>query len=119
MEPLEFGRNPDWPNRLLRGGTVYEMRGAGLSIREIARESGTRCASISAEEKPQEQATFEAGPVDHIDTRLSEGLDNCVVLLRELLSGTGYTILKDYVQPRRRRRQPNATIRFSRRAGAG
>ena len=40
---MGVGRNPDLevPNRLLRGGTVkeiYEMKGAGRSIREIARE---------------------------------------------------------------------------------
>ena len=51
----------------------------------------------------------------YIDGRLSEGLENCVVLLRELRAlgySGGYTILKDYVQPRRRRRQPRATVRF-------
>ena len=32
--------------------------------------------------------------------------------LRALGYGGGYTILKDYVQPRRRRRQPRATVRF-------
>ena len=51
----------------------------------------------------------------YIDVRLSEGLENCVVLLREIkeLGYQGsYTILKDYVHPRRRPRQPKATVRF-------
>lgn len=126
---LGVGRNPDLevPNRLLRGGTVkeiYEMRGAGRSIREIARELGISRNSVRKylrslgvpKEEPRRRRPSKLDPyTDHIDTRLSEGLDNCVVLLRELRAlgyDGGYTILKDYVQPRRRRRQPNATIRF-------
>ena len=52
---------------------------------------------------------------EHIDRRMAEGLENCVVLLRELreLGCEGsYTILSEYVRPRRRRRQPEATLRF-------
>ncbi len=50
-----------------------------------------------------------------MDRRLDEGLENCVVLHRELRAqgyDGGYTILKSYVSPRRRRRQPKATMRF-------
>ena len=46
---------------------------------------------------------------------MSEGLENCVVLHRELKSlgyDDGYSILKSYVSPRRRRRQPDAAMRF-------
>ena len=46
---------------------------------------------------------------------MSEGLENRVVLHRELKSFCyvgGYSILKSYVSPRRRRRQPDATMRF-------
>ena len=51
----------------------------------------------------------------YIDVRLAEGLENCVVLLREIRElgyEGGYTVLKDYVHPRRRPRQPKATMRF-------
>ena len=51
----------------------------------------------------------------YIDQRLDEGLENCVVLHRELRNlgyDGGYSILKSYVSPRRRRRQPQATVRF-------
>ena len=123
------GRNPDMevPDRLLRGGTVkemYEMKGAGRSIRGIARELGVSRNSVRKylrspgvpREKPRSRRASKLDPyTDHIDVRLSEGLDNCVVLLRELRAlgyNGGYTILKDYVQPRRRRRQPRATVRF-------
>ncbi len=46
---------------------------------------------------------------------MSEGLENCVVLHRELKAlgyEDGYSILKSYVSPRRRRRMPDATMRF-------
>ena len=44
-----------------------------------------------------------------------EGLENCVVLhweLRALGYDGGYFILKSFVSPKRRRRQPDATMRF-------
>ena len=46
---------------------------------------------------------------------MSEGLENCVVLHRELKAlgyDGGYSTLKSYVSPRRPRRQPDATMRF-------
>ena len=103
---------------------MYEMKGAGRSIRGIARELGVSRNSVRRylrspgvpKEKPRRRRASKLDPyTDHIDTRLSESLDNCVVLLRELRAlgyNGGYTILKDYVQPRRRRRQPKATVRF-------
>jgi transposase len=53
---------------------------------------------------------------DYIRKRLAEGVENCVVLLREIrqlgYSG-GYSILKAYVHPFRQRRcNPQATVRF-------
>ena len=51
----------------------------------------------------------------HIDRRMSEGLDNCVVLHREVcaLGYTGsYSTVVQYVRPRRRQRQAEATVRF-------
>ena len=50
----------------------------------------------------------------YVERRLGEGLDNCVVLHRELRGrgyDGGYSILKAYVSPHRRR-QPRATMRF-------
>ena len=52
---------------------------------------------------------------DYIDGRMSEGLENCVVLQRELRARGyegSYTILSEYVRPRRRSRQLEATVRF-------
>ena len=51
----------------------------------------------------------------YVDRWVSEGLENCVVLHQELKAlgyGGGYSILKSYVSLRRRRRQPDATMRF-------
>ena len=53
---------------------------------------------------------------EYIDRRIAEGLENCVVLRRELRDlgyQGGYSILKAYVSPRRRQlRPPQATVRF-------
>ena len=76
---------------------LYEMKGEGHSIPGIARELGISCNSVRKY------------------WRASEGLENCVVLLRELRElgyQGGYSILKKYVKPRRRPRQPRATARF-------
>ena len=103
---------------------LYEMKGQGRLIRGIARELGVSRNSVRKylrspgvpREKPRRRRTSKLDPyAEYIDGRLSEGLENCVVLLRELRAlgySGGYTILKDYVQPRRRRRQPRATVRF-------
>ena len=103
---------------------LYELKGQGQSIRGIARELGVsrnsvrkylRSPGLPREKGMRRRASKLDQYTEYIDSRLSEGLDNCVVLLRELrvrgYSG-GYTILKEYVQPRRRRRQPRATVRF-------
>ena len=65
--------------------------------------------------KPRSRRGSKLDPyTEHIDRRLGDGLENCVVLLRELRD-LGYdgsnTILSEYVRPRRRRRQ-EATMRF-------
>ena len=56
----------------------------------------------------------------YIDQRVSKGLENCRVLLREI-RGLGYegsySTVADYVRPRRRRRQARATVRFETAAG--
>ena len=52
---------------------------------------------------------------EYIDVRVSEGLENCVVLLRELRElgyDGGYSTLKNYVHPRRRPRQQKAAVCF-------
>ena len=102
----------------------YEMKGQGRSIRGIATELRISRNSVRKylrspgvpKEKRRRRRGLKLDPyTEYIDGRLSDGLENCVVLLRELrVRGYrgGYTILEEYVQPRRRRRQPQATMRF-------
>ncbi len=113
--------------KLLKGGTMkelYEMRGQGHSIRGIARELGVSRNSVRKylrspgvpQAKQRERRGSKLDPyAAYIDRRLGEGLDNCVVLLRELQSlgyAGSYTILREHVHLHRPRREPRATMRF-------
>ena len=103
---------------------LYELKGEGHSIRGIFRELGisrnTVRRYVRSPEVPKPESRPKRGSkldpyTEYIDTRLSEGLDNCGVLLREIreLGHDGsYPILTSYVRPRRRPRQPKATVRF-------
>ena len=100
------------------------MKGAGRSIRGIAGELGIARNTVrrylkspeAIRAKPRPHRASKLDPyTGYIDSRLHEGLENCVVLHRELRArgyDGGYSILKDYVSPRRRPRQPDATMRF-------
>jgi transposase len=112
---------------MLTGGSVkqiYELHGAGLSIRGIAerlelsrntvrkylREPGVPVA------KPRPKRPSKLDPCRaYLEERIGAGLLNTAVLLRELRArgyDGGATILKEYVEPRRGARQPAATVRF-------
>ena len=112
---------------MLKGGQVkeiYELKGQGYSAREIARTLGLARNTVLRYLKDPEAIVPKARSLrgskldsyaDYIDWRMSEGLENCVVLLRELRARGyegSYTILSEYVRPRRRSRQPQATVRF-------
>ena len=114
-------------DELLKVGEVkeiYEMKGAGRSIRGIAGELGIARntvrrylkspEAVRAKPRPQRASKLDPYP-GYIDSRLDEWLENCVVLPRELRArgyDGGYSILNDYVSPRRRPRQPDATMRL-------
>ena len=103
---------------------IYEMKGAGRTIRGIAGELGIARNTVrrylnspeAIRPMPRPRRASKLDPyTEFVDRRMSEGLENCVVLHRELKAlgyGGGYSILKTYVSPRRRRRQPDATMRF-------
>ena len=110
-----------------RGGQVramYELKGNGQSIRGIARELGISRntvrrylrASEIPKAKPRPRRGSKLDPYkEYVDERLSHGVDNCVVLLREIRERGytgGYTILKDYVAPSRQRWNRAATMRY-------
>ena len=99
---------------MLKGGTMkelYEMKGKGHSIRGIALELGLSRSSVRkylrSAEVPQAKPRARRGSkldryTDYINRRMSEGLENCVVLLRELRARGyegGYSVVKDYVGP--------------------
>ena len=103
---------------------LYELKGEGRSIRAIARDLGVSRNSVRKYlRSPQVPRAKEPTPrgskldpyKEYLRERLAEGLENCVVLLREL-RGRGYTggysILKEYVHPFRRPHLPQTTRRF-------
>ena len=104
---------------------LYELKGKGRSMRGIAsdlsisRNTVRKYAGSPEVPKPKPRAKRGSkldAHKEYIDGRVAEGLENCVVLLRELRElgyDGGYTTLKSYVHPRRRPRQPPAF------AGAG
>ena len=109
---------------------IYEMmHAAGQSVRTIARTLAIARNSVRkylrAPEVPKPPPRPPRGlKLDpyaaYIHEQLARGLDNCVVLLRELQAqgyDGSYTLLKDFVPPPRRRHQPTATMRFETVAG--
>src|SRR5581483_7054319 len=110
------------------GGTtvkqIYDLRGQGHSARRIAAtlavSRNTVRKYLTAPEVPKPSPRRRRGSkldpyAPYLLSRVAEGVENAVVLLRELrdrgYSG-GYTILKDYLHPLRRPLQPLATVRY-------
>ena len=103
---------------------IYELKGQGYSAREIARGLGLARNTVLRYLKGTEAMRAQPRPLrgskldpytSYMDRRISEGLENCRVLLREI-RGLGYegsySTVADYIRPRRRPRQPQATVRF-------
>lgn len=112
---------------MLEGGLVkqlYDVHGQGVSIREIADRLGLARNTVrkylraDAVPKPAPRPARDSklDPyTPYLQHRLHAGVMNCEVLLRELRTQGytgGMTILKDYVQPFRSPRHPQATMRF-------
>jgi transposase len=117
---------------MLRGRNVqqiYELHGQGLSIRAIARTLALSRNSVRkylrSEEVPKAQPrprreTKLAPYENYLRQRLADGVDNCVLLLRELRErgyDGGITAVKEFVSPFRTRATPTATMRFETRPG--
>ena len=112
---------------MLRGRNVqqiYELHGEGQSIRAIARTLGLSRNSVRkylrSEEIPRAKQRPSRGSKlepfhGYVRQRLASGVDNCVLLLRELRE-RGYTggisVLKQFVQPYRLRLGSVATMRY-------
>ncbi|MCL6564062.1 MAG: IS21 family transposase [Firmicutes bacterium] len=112
---------------MLRGGivkTLYELHGAGHSIRAMARELGIARNTVrkylrapgvpQPTRRPRRPSKLDPYK-EYILQRLNEGVDHGMVLVRELRA-RGYTgsvsLLRAFVHPHRRRRVPAATRRF-------
>ena len=71
---------------------IYDLQRRGIRLRSKLR--ARRASKLDAY-------------TEYVDRRMAEGLANCVVMHRELRVlgyDGGYSILKSYVSPRRRRR---------------
>lgn len=103
---------------------VFELSGAGASIRRIACTLGIsrntvrkylRSSSIPQPAARPPKVSKLARYVDHVQARVDDGVENCQVLLRELRAQGykgGYTVLKDFVHPLRQRPVIPGTVRF-------
>jgi len=112
---------------MLGGGTVkqmYELAGGGQSIRGIARSLGISRNTVRKYLRSPQVPTPRPRPgrvskldpyKPYIRQRLAEGVDNCVVLLREIRArgyAGGHSILKEFVKPYRLPQTPRATMRY-------
>jgi len=117
---------------VLGGATVkqlVELSGQHLSIRAIARRLDISRNTVRKYlrapglpvAKPRPRRPSKLDPFrDHVRRRLVVGVDNCVVLLRELRAqgyAGSYSILKDHVRPLRLGRAVKATMRFETKPG--
>jgi len=112
---------------VLGGVTVkqlIELSGQHLSIRAIARRLDISRNTVRKYlrspglpvAKPRPRRPSKVDPFrDHVRRRLAAGVENCVILLRELRAqgyAGSYSILKDHVRPLRLGRAVKATMRF-------
>jgi transposase len=108
---------------------LIELSGQHLSIRAIARRLDISRNTVRKYlrapglpvAKPRPRRPSKVDPFrDHVRRRLAAGVENCVVLLRELQAqgyAGSYSILKDYVRPLRPGRAVKATMRFETKPG--
>ena len=104
---------------------IEELKWQGLSICAIAAMTGFDRKTVRRYlANPERQPRYGPRPkrrsaldefIGYIDERLSAGVWNAVVLLRELRErgyAGGYTVLKDYLQPKREAARTSAVRRF-------
>ncbi|MGH7397963.1 MAG: IS21 family transposase [Candidatus Rokuibacteriota bacterium] len=108
---------------------LVELSGQHLSIRAIAKRLDISRNTVRKYlrtpglpgAKPRPRRPSKVDPFrDHVRRRLAAGVENCVVLLRELRAqgyAGSYSILKDHVRPRRLGRSVKATMRFETKPG--
>lgn len=107
---------------------IKSLKQRGVYHKDIAKEIGVHPRTVSralkrdgAPKRERKQTVSKLAPYQSkIDQLLSEGVWNAQVILREIqglgYSG-GYTILRQYIQPKRALRPSRATVRFETEAG--
>lgn len=107
---------------------IQTLHKRGVFIKDIAEELGVHPRTVSralerkgAPSRKRPQIESKLGPYKpKIDSLLSEGVWNANVILREIQAegySGGYTILRQYIQPKRKLRPSRATVRFETVAG--
>jgi transposase len=117
---------------MLGGGDmlrIMELHRQGLSIRQIARQTGFARNTVKkalAEQrlwsyKPRKSKGSKLDPFKpFLDERVAVGVTNAIRLFEDLrqLGYTGsYTLVREYLKPRRVTGKPTATIRFETKPG--
>ena len=117
---------------MLGGGKVIElhqMRARGMSIREIARQTGHDRNTVRKYLRSGEPPRMKPRPLrssklepfkEHVRARMAEGLVNANRLLAELRTfgyTGGKTVLKDFMKPLRPLTKAKAVVRFETRPG--
>lgn len=117
---------------MLRGGQildVMELHRQGLSIREIARRTGISRNTVKKALSQRRLWSYKArGPVrskldafkPYLEERVAVGVTNGVRLLAELRQmgyTGGYTLVREFLKPRRQVAKPLATVRFETKPG--
>ena len=107
---------------------IKSLKGRGVYLKDIAEELGVHTKTVSRALKrggaPHKMRKKRGSKLDphkaKVDRLLSEGVWNAVVILREIQAEGykgGYTILQEYIQPKRALRAGKATVRFETKPG--
>lgn len=93
---------------------IKSLKGRGVFLKNIAEELGvhtkTVCRALKRGGAPNKMRKKRGSKLDPykvtVDRQLKEGVWNAVVILREIQAEgytQGYTILREYIQPKRER----------------
>lgn len=117
---------------MLRGGEILdimELHRQGISIREIARRTGFSRNTVKKALSQRKLRSYKARPPRgsklnpfkaYLEERVAIGVTNGIRLfaeLRQIGYEGGYTLIREYLKPRRAAAKPAATVRFETQPG--